>query len=545
MIERDYQIAAHKSIYDYFRENSGFPLLALPTGTGKSVVIAKFVQGVLQQFPGQKIIIATHVKELIEQNLDKLLTVWPTCPAGIYSAGLKRRDTQYPAIFAGIASIAKRASEFGKVDLLIIDEAHLVSDKQTTMYRLFIDALLEINPQLKVIGLTATAYRLGLGCLTNGNLFTDICFDLTTKQGFSWLVEQGYLSPLVPKRPWMEYDLSGVKLSGGEFVQKQLQSAVDKERLTYEAVRETIALGQNRRYWLVFAAGVEHAIHVRDAFDSFGVPAAVIHSKCTDEERAEALAGHRSGRYRVIVNNNVLTTGYDFPDIDLIAVLRPTKSPGLHVQMLGRGTRPVYAPGFDLTTKRGRLQAIAAGPKQNCLVLDFAGNTRRLGPVNDPLLPKPKGEGGGGVAPVKVCEKCNTYNHASARFCEECGEEFPRVLKIQGTAYTDEILETSLPEVEPFKVDRVTYQKHEKRGGQHATLQVTYFCGLRMFKEWVCLEHSGYAGRKAMDWWRERSDVPPPDDINLALNHLKSLRVPKQIHVWLKRKYPEVMSYDF
>lgn len=120
----------------------------------------------------------------------------------------------------------------------------------------------------------------------------------------------------------------------------------------------------------------------------YGIPTTCIHSKLTKDERTERLAGLKSGKYRAAVNNNILTTGFDLPSIDLIAVIRPTNSPGLWVQMLGRGTRPVYAPGFDLWSTAGRLAAIEAGSKQDCLVLDFAGNTRRLGPINDPVLPR-------------------------------------------------------------------------------------------------------------------------------------------------------------
>ncbi len=549
LIARDYQIAAHKSIYNYFEQKNGFPLLALPTGTGKSIIIAEFVKGVIASYPSSKIIIATHVKELIAQNLDKLMRMWPECNAGVYSAGLKSRDIGNSVIFAGIASVAKKASIFGKVDLLLIDEAHLVSDKGVTMYRSFILALLEINPMLKVIGLTATAYRLGLGSLTNGGLFTDVCFDLTTKEGFAWLVEQGYLARLIPKRPGMEYDLTKVKLSGGEYVLKQLQEEVNKDALTHQAVKEIIMSGAERKHWLIFATGIEHSVKVKEAFELYGIPATVVHSKLTDDERVEALEGHRTGKYRVIVNNNVLTTGYDFPDIDLIGVLRPTKSSGLHVQMLGRGTRPVYAEGYDLTTSTGRNAAIAAGPKQNCLVLDFAGNTKFLGPINDPVLPKKKGEGGGeGVAPVKVCEKCGTYNHASVRVCECCGVEFPKVLKISGIAYTDEVfIDKAAIVIKPFRVDRISYRRHEKPGKPLPTMKVTYFCGLRMFTEWICVEHpeDSFPRDKAETWWAKRHSSDLPATVDEALNVSKNLLQPSTISVKLNQKFPEITDYAF
>ena len=181
----------------------------------------------------------------------------------------------------------------------------------------------------------------------------------------------------------------------------------------------------------------------------------------------------------------------------------------------------------------------------NCLVLDFAGNTRRLGPINDPVLPTRKGEGGGGgLAPVRVCEACNSYNHAAARLCAVCGAEFPRDHKLSGTAYNEEVMATSEPQIETFKVDSVNYQIHEKPG-KPPSLRVSYFCGLRRFQEWVCFEHFGYAKTKAQDWWRERSDEKFPETTQQAAALADKLPVPVSINVWLNTKYPEIMSHAF
>lgn len=543
---RYYQIDAIKAIYDYFSSHVGNPIVAMPTGTGKSIVIGEFVRSIFHYYPNQRVMMLTHVKELIEQNLKKLLLIWPTAPAGVYSSGMKRRESHFPITFGGVATVAKASPDrFGRIDLLLIDECHLLSPNEQTMYQQIIKGLREINPAIKVIGFTATDYRLGLGRLTEGGLFTDNCFDLTTLEAFNKLVGEGFIAPLIPKRTGMQYDVSKVKVSGGEFKQHELQEAVDRSELTYGAVKEMVELGSTRHHWLVFASGIDHAEHVAQTIDSFGIPVCVIHSKTTDQERNERIAGFKSGKYRAAVNNNVLTTGFDFPEIDLIGMLRPTKSAGLWVQMLGRGTRPVYAPGFDLETTEGRLAACAASQKQNCLVLDFAGNTRRLGPINDPVIPKGKGKGGG-VAPVKVCEACGVYNHAAARYCFCCGSEFPKDLKINDTAYTDELMASGLPQVEVFKVDRVTYAVHRGASGL-PSMKVSYYCGLRMFKEYICFEHNGYAKHLAHEWWKERSWEAPPDNIEKAVQSMHAeIRVPTHIRVWLKNKSnSEIKGYDF
>ena len=277
---------------------------------------------------------------------------------------------------------------------------------------------------------------------------------------------------------------------GGEYIQKELQDAVDRSPITSAALTETLAQASDRKHWLVFAAGIEHACHISEMLNLMGVPSAVISGDLDRRERERILRAFKAGEYRAVVNNNVLTTGFDFPGIDLIVMLRPTSSPGLWVQMLGRGTRPTSG-------------------KENCLVLDFAGNTRRLGPINDPIIPKKKGKGKGGQAPVRICPACNTYNHASATVCESCGEEFPRVIKIQGTASLESVVADDLPQIVEFAVDSIQYARHSKPG-RPTSMKVSYFCGLRRLQQWVCFEHEGYPGHKAKQWWHEHASTDVP-----------------------------------
>lgn len=568
---RDYQDYAIESIFRYFEEGGeGNPVVAMPTGTGKSVVIGGFIQRAFQRYPGQRVMKLTHVKELIEQNFEKLLAIWPTAPAGIFSAGLGRRDAYCPITYAGIATAIKAVETFGHVDLLLIDECHLVSPKADTMYQAFINGLKKVNPYLKVIGFTATHYRMGQGLLIEeGGLFTDVCVDMTTLEAFNWFLAEGYLCPLVPRPTRTELDVDGVKIQQGEYNLKQLQEAVDRDEVTHAALLEALEMGHDRQHWLVFASGVEHAIHVAAMLESLGVSATCVHSKMSDGERDQRLADYKAGKYRAMVNNGILTTGFDFPAIDLIVMLRPTQSPGLWVQMLGRGTRPLYAPGFDLETTEGRLAAIINSPKRNCLVLDFAGNTRRLGPINDPVIPKRKGKGGG-QAPVRICENCGIYCHASLTHCPECGFEFPRSIKFGFHAGTEALIrsaEEEAPQVELFKVDRVVYNIHRKEG-RPPSLKASYYCGLRMFNEWVCFEHEGFARKKARDWWRGRawgpesysadlkldgevvhllhSEAPAatvPETTSEAFNRISELKTPVAIRVWINKNHPEIMSY--
>lgn len=538
---REYQVEATHSIWNYFRDNYGNPVVVMPTGTGKSIIIAEFLRGVFQYFPDQNIMVLTHVKELIAQNYEKLLRSWPQAPAGIYSAGLKRKDLHAQITFAGIQSVRKKAHLFGTVHLVIIDEAHLVSAKQNTMYRQFINELKEANPLLKVIGLTATPYRLGHGLIIDNmtekgveypSLFTDICFDISDIDSFNRLIAEGYLAPVVPKSTLFKLDIDGVHMRGGEFIPKELQLAVDRDDITERAILEAMMLGEDRNHWLVFCAGVDHAINTTAMLNHLGVPAVAVHSKMSTAERDAAIEGFKSGRYRAAVNNNVLTTGFDFPEIDLIAVLRPTASAVLWVQMLGRGTRP--APG-----------------KENCLVLDFANNTKRLGPINDPVVPKKKGEKAG-EAPVKECPVCATWIHAGLKFCNgikndgsRCNHEFEFITKIKEEASTQELIAGSLPITKEFRVDFVTYNRHQKPD-RPDTMRVTYHCGVMAYSEWISFEAEPWLRGKAKRWWALRTKNEPPKDTTEALHRAPTLPQPSHIRVWTnKPKYPEVMTYCF
>ncbi len=545
MQPRPYQEKAIDSIFNYFGHSEGDPLVAMPTGTGKGTVIGFFIEKILKSYPDQRVMNLTHVKELIQQNSDELNSIWSDAPSGICSAGLNKKDVDQPITFAGIGSVIRKVNDIPVQDLLLIDEAHLVSPNANTQYRRFIDGMRNRNPYLKVIGFTATDYRLGQGRLTQGKnaLFTDVCYDLTKMEAFNELIADGYMARLVPKPTDTQIDLSGVHIRGGEFINKELSLAVDQAAITKAALQETLEVARDRKHWLIFATSIEHAEHIAEMLNLMGIRTAAVHSKMPD--RNKVIQGFKTGYYQAIVNVDILTTGFNFKPIDLIVMLRPTMSPGLWVQILGRGTRPFYMDGFDLATAEGRLAAILASQKPNCMVLDFAGNTARLGPINDPVIPREKGKKKG-KAPIKICEACNTYIHASLMICPECGHEFPKHVKIKETASNEKLIaEPESPVVELFPIDRVTYSKHSKKGGS-TSLKVSYYCGMQLFQEWICLEHETNVKHRARKWWREHGgDVPEPTTIDDAILRMKELKAPARARVWINKKYPEILGFEY
>jgi DNA repair protein RadD len=475
--------------------------------------------------------VLTHVKELIEQNAEKLQLHWPNAPMGIYSAGLRQRDTMLPIIFGGAASVVSKVASFGHRDLVLIDECHLLSPKANTTYQIIIDQLMEINPKLRVIGLSATPYRMGQGMITDEGLFTHIACDMTGIEAFNWFIREGHLAPLRPVKTVTERQ-SDLSLLGanGDYSSAVLEADAAQKDVTYKALVELCEHGANRRAWLIFASTVEDSEYIAETLQSFGIAAAAVHSKMGTKERDNRIAAFKSGKLRCLVNMGILTTGFDYPALDLIGMLRRTLSTGLWVQMLGRGTRPSPETG-----------------KEDCLVLDFAGNTRRLGPINDPCIPRKKGKGGGD-APVRICPQCSSYNHAAARFCTFCGEEFTFMVHIVPKASTEELIRSDVPVVEMLDVSQVHYFLHEKVGSP-PQIRVDYYCsgGMQKFTEFVQFEHSHQLSKKkARDWWRQRyiGDYVPETTAE-ALSRVTELRVPNRIKVWVNKQHPEIMGHEY
>ena len=586
---RWFQIEAVDQTLDLFNHKGGWdretnaplrvnPLICLPTGTGKSIVLAMLAYRIMQIDPTSRIIMSTHVKELIEQNAAKLRWIWPNAPLGINSAGLGSREFAAPIIYGGIKSMVGRLdtaghSAFGHRDIMLIDEAHLLSPNVDTTYISFILELMMKNPWLKIIGLSATPFRMGLGHLTNGQIFTDVSYDLCNIDGFARLLADKFLSPIYPRPTKVKLDVSGVGMSNGDFNQAALQSAVDDRDVNYAALREMVGYGWNRRAWMIFASGIEHAEHLADTLRvCFGITAVAVHSKMVGGRKAadEAIKDFKRGKIRCIVNQNMLTTGFDFPPIDLIGMFRPSMSTGLWVQMLGRGTRPWFGGYITVDEETGET-AYWPGQKEGCLVLDYAGNTPRLGPINDPVIPKAKGDGPPGDAPIRTCHEdridrhgkhgCGFYNHSSAKFCVMCGFEFPpgEGPELYNTAGTDVLIATqgdALPETKSFAVDRVIFVKHTSRKSGRATIRCAYYCeGVHCFYEYITVEpkinedgsfKSDFATKKGRDWYRQRTGLEPPETNDEVIAHSYNLRTPARITVWTNKKpSPEIRNYEF
>ena len=358
---RPYQADSVKAVIHYFRKHTTPAVIVLPTGAGKSLVIAE-----LARLAKGRVLVLAHVKELVEQNHAKYEGYG--LKGSIFSAGLGRKETDQQVVFASVQSVVRNLDSFkNQFSLLVIDECHRVPDEKTSSYQKVITHLRELNPGIKVLGLTATPYRLGMGWIyqyhTRGQVrteesrfFRDCIFELPIR----YLLDENFLTPArMMDAPVLSYDFSQLKPANtGRYKEAEMDMVIDKaKRATPQIVEQIIQYAKERKGVMVFAATVRHAQEIHGLLPE-GETAIVIGDTPTPERNA-IIQSFKNREIKYLVNVSVLTTGFDAPHVDLIAILRPTESVSLYQQIVGRGLR------------------LSEG-KSECLVLDYAGNSYDL-----------------------------------------------------------------------------------------------------------------------------------------------------------------------
>lgn len=494
---RPYQQASIDNLYAWWAAKpavSEAPLVVLPTGAGKSVVIAELVRLLFDTWPDQhpRTVVLVPSKELAEQNGEKLRALLPSrLSVGYYSASLGKKQALADVIVATIGSIYKDAHLLGSIRCVVIDESHLVSTSgaESGRYRQFLSALAKYN-KFRVVGYTATPFRGDGTWLTDGEdpLFTGVAHTSTMRE----LLENDppYLSPLV--RPVdvikTQIDTSQIRTTGGDYNMAELSEAVDAH--LEAAAIEVIALAADRKKWISFTATVANAQHLCAILRQQGITAEVVTGDTEKAERARFIAEFKAGHIRCLITVMALATGFDVPDVDCLIWLRPTKSPVLYVQGFGRGTR--ISPN-----------------KQDCLVLDFTDTVERLGPVDTIKGRKKRAKKDDAQAPHRICDNCGEKAPAGATECPTCGHQFPPPERPEVRAASNAAIMSSQlgPKIHTYDVDRVTYSVHRKPGSPDS-LRVDYWTGMHvMCSEWVCFNHKGFARAKAEVWWVKRDSA--------------------------------------
>jgi DNA repair protein RadD len=476
---RDYQEEALSKLFDYWATEKGkAPIIAAPTGSGKSLIIGEFCRRVCTEDSHVKIMVLAHVRELLTQNEKELKAVWPEASTGIYSAGLGKKQTMAQITFAGIQSVYSHVFEFGKVDIVIVDECHLIPRSADTRYGKFFKDMKMANPDVAIFGLSASPYRLDSGMLHEGDgaLFDGIAYSVDIKK----LIKDGYLVNVISKGGISKIDLTGVKIQAGDYAPGELAHAADSPELIKSAVNEIVECGSDRKAWLLFCSGVEHVEHVANAVKQHGIGCEVITGDTPKEKRDEVISKFKNGKLRCIANVGVMTTGINIPRCDLIALLTSTRSTGKYIQMVGRSMRPFP-------------------DKENALLLDFGGNVLEHGPIDAVEPVKRKTMLGNPVvaAPLKECPKCHVIVHARVTVCGFCGYAFPVVAPHGTTAYDGAVMMGQV-KAETVQIAGVWYSRH-KKAGKPDSVKVTFYTKLdKEYYTYLGLDHGGYFAEKSL-----------------------------------------------
>jgi len=521
---RYFQNEAVKAYDKYLKKNKkGNGVIVMPTASGKSYVMADQIKRYAGELKA-RVMLVTHSKKLVQQDYDSTCRLWPEGKAlfGINSEGLGRRDTKQQVIFAGIQSIFKSAKEIGPVNFLIIDEAQRVNLKTSVQYKRFIKDMLDLNPNMRVCGLTATPFRMNSGLIygpSSDLLFDDLVYKANTKE----LMAQGYLArPITPGiDKENRIDKTGVRIKNKEYVDADLDKKVNVSSLIKTQMTETLDKCQGLKSIAVFAVSINHAENIASELRSRGESVAVIHSK-SEEDDDTLIAAFEKQEIRFLISVNMFVEGFDCPNIKALVDIKPTLSKGRYVQMYGRGFR--LCPAIGKTT---------------FLVLDFAGNIGLHGPV-DQVEPDDDGEGEKEASkkPHKQCERCGMPCHARMKICPYCGWPFP--------SYISEAEENTNPyaakasvisEPQWFNVTRL----HCAPSKNKSAIVAHYYCGTKKFTKEILFDTEG------IGWLKMHLGEDLPFDIlNFFGGGFRSKMInPKRIFVDEAGVASKILNYEF
>ena len=523
---RPYQQEALDAVNAALRERDDNPCIVLPTGAGKSLVMALLVHQWIEACPHFRVMVLAHRKELVEQNALELAGVDPTLSIGVFAASLRRRETLRSVTFASIDSVAKRADDFPPQDVLLIDEAQYIPIRGEGKYRKFIEAMKQRNPALRVVGLTATPYRMGTGAICHrDHILNHVCYEANVGD----LIRDEYLCNIrTVEGEHSALDLAGVKKTAGEFNLKDLATRVDKADVVAQAVKDMVSKvrNDNRKSIIVFCIDIEHCEHVQTELRRYGIQAPYIVGKTPIKERERLVEEFKAGRIAWMLSVNCFLEGFNAKRVDCVAMLRPTQSKGLWVQAIGRGLR-------------------LHDDKKDCLVLDYGDNIMRHGPIDLPDDTQIK---------LATCGKCENVFSRAVKCCPSCGWEIPPVQREMFAAEAER--EKKMHEAKAhagmllnkprwLEVSAVTLRLHRK-AGKADSVRVEFHCGLTLVKHWLTLDHDGYGAVQARKWLHDRG-LPLYDSVADMLDRCESAQIAavvKKLLVRYEGKYLRIAASD-
>ena len=524
------QETAVRAVYSSLRQPNQSPLLVMPTGTGKSLVIARLIKDVVSA--GHRVLNLAPKKELVEQNAQEFADLIDIpVSIGICCAGLGPKEYDAQVTFGTINSAYKDAFAFGSIALLLIDEAHLMPRDDGAMYPTFLADLAKSAPHCRVVGLTATPYRLQGGHLLDCSIFNHVAFEWTVADA----IKAGRLSKLTSDvKDVADIDFTRISIRAGDYDDDEISDALMTKQEVIANYIDQLIDTNARKKAIVFCQTLELAACLGRCLES---ESRLVSYETKPKDRDDIVAGFRRGDFPVLLNKSVYTTGFNVPDVDLVVLNMATQSPALYVQMIGRGTR------------------LAEG-KDNCLVLDFGQNITRHGPLDQISIQRREG---GGLKPEpreaakKVCPCCFELMHPAIMECANCGHIFepnePPIYRYPDGSPL--IGQSEWRRVRDLKA--YLWTKKDKPPMVRLDLHVSDYKGFdgEVIAHFICPFHGGYATQKAKEWITKYLPTyrHEPTDTDMETCHAIAKEInrvfsPERIKVKLEGKFWRILEIE-
>lgn len=538
---RPYQLHALENLWTALQVELNI-LLVSPTGAGKTVIFSKIAQRLIAENPSFRVLILTDREILVSQSRDKLLRIAPelSLSVGIACASVSDTKTLHkPITIASRQSLTKHLGRFEPVNLIIVDEVHLAAvpkegdTEPPDQFSEIIQTLKEYNPKTRLLGVTATPYRLtdgyiygtknAKGCLP---YFSEVHHQITVAE----LQSQGFLAPLKGKTivpNGLEDRLKAVSLVAGEYNIGSISNIMSEGIHIKSAVEAWKEHAPDRKKTLAFCTTIEHSEKLAAAFRMADIPALAIHSQLDDLESYARMQALKNGDAKVFTSVAKLTTGLDIEDIDAVLMCRPTKSAALYYQCIGRSMR------------------IAEG-KTDALILDLVGNNNEFGTDLDRLKVRYKKATDKDGKPMnKDCPNCESLLHIAVRVCPDCGYEYPRTDFEE--ADKPEMVDAQYGAQPPVELEVESWfpslHKSKEKGRKLLRLR------LEMENNtsgslWMCFPEDGYTGfavEKGKKLWTQLGGKGEyPKSADEAVERTDELLMPLKCLVDLNGKWPEI-----
>lgn len=500
---RPYQDHAVQCMKNHIRFSEEHCYGVAPGGSGKSIMIAAIAEHIASQ--GKRCVVVARSDTLLHQNQAKLSD--PSI-SGVYCAKMGEKDASKAITFASIQSIYRHHFDF---DYMIVDECHNINSEEWGQYWKFY----ENAGQPQIIGFTATPFRTKGGALRWGREVFAIPIEP--------LFNKGYIVPPITKVP-VSPDLSAIPVRMGDFVESYLEEIFVDKGMYEASVKHILGYGADRESVLIFCQSVKHAEMIAES-----VGGRHIHGETPKKDRAQILDDFAARKIKYLTNCQLLTEGYDAPQIDMVVLLRSTMSKGLYEQMVLRGTRPNEG-------------------KKNFLLVDLGGNVTRHGFLGSPF----NGEDGieRQADSVKICPECETAQKQNAHQCSECGYIWPAPEIKQHSHDTE--MDHGRAIIQQLDVYDVLYDKHTSKSGNEC-VKITFltndynsysdYYAIHSAHDFPRMKFNNYLEKAS--YWSKSTDWSRLSIENVIAEISDKIKKPHKITVDLSEKFPKITYYDF